>query len=199
MRIKQTLAAFLTLASVLSCAACGSQSSSSTRTSSTSSDSDSYAKWLDDRLGDNVGKVTIGVGNDAKYGIDMSDFEDDGYIIRNIGTETLIFGKTDSGLDRAVRKYAKNVEAGTAIENVTFHEGTRIEKLTLFGTFAFKTDNDDLFEFSLESVKASPLSLGYVTYDLHASDKNENNVMTEYERNFSEQGIPIKYLEAIKE
>ena len=134
MRIKQTLAAFLTLASVLSCAACGSQSSSSTRTSSTSSDSDSYAKWLDDRLGDNVGKVTIGVGNDAKYGIDMSDFEDDGYIIRNIGTETLIFGKTDSGLDRAVRKYAKNIEAGTAIENVTFHEGTRIEKLTLFGT-----------------------------------------------------------------
>ena len=67
------------------------------------------------------------------------------------------------------------------------------------GIFAFKTDNDDLFEFSLESVKASPLSLGYVTYDLHASDKNENNVMTEYERNFSEQGIPIKYLEAIKE
>ena len=67
------------------------------------------------------------------------------------------------------------------------------------GIFAFKTDNDDLFEFSLESVKASPLSLGYVTYDLHTSDKNENNVMTEYERNFSEQGIPIKYLEAIKE
>lgn len=67
------------------------------------------------------------------------------------------------------------------------------------GIFAFKTDNDDLFEFSLESVKASPLSLGYVTYNLHASDKNEYNVMTEYERNFSEQGIPIKYLEAIKE
>ena len=67
------------------------------------------------------------------------------------------------------------------------------------GIFAFKTDNNDLFEFSLESVKASPLSLGYVTYDLHASDKNEYNVMTEYERNFSEQGIPIKYLEAIKE
>ena len=130
MRIKQTLAAFLTLASVLSCAACGSQSSSSTRTSSTSSDSDSYAKWLDDRLGDNVGKVTIGVGNDAKYGIDMSDFEDDGYIIRNIGTETLIFGKTDSGLDRAVRKYAKNVEAGTAIENVTFHEGTQSSRFS---------------------------------------------------------------------
>lgn len=66
------------------------------------------------------------------------------------------------------------------------------------GTFAFKTDNDDLFEFSLESVKASPLSLDYVTYDLHSSDKNEDNVMTEYERNFSEKGIPIKYLEARK-
>lgn len=66
------------------------------------------------------------------------------------------------------------------------------------GTFAFKTDNDDLFEFSLESVKSSPLSLEYVTCDLHASEKNGGNVMTEYERNFTEQGIPIKYLEAVK-
>ena len=74
MRIKQTLEAFLTIASVLSCAACGSQSSSSTHTSSTSSSSDSYAKWLDDRLGDNVGKVTIGLGNDKDYGIDIVRF-----------------------------------------------------------------------------------------------------------------------------
>lgn len=66
------------------------------------------------------------------------------------------------------------------------------------GMFIFKTDNDELFDFSLETVEQSPLTLGFVTRDLHNSEKAEQNVMTEYERNFSEQGIPIKYLEAIK-
>lgn len=67
------------------------------------------------------------------------------------------------------------------------------------GMFIFKTDNDDLFDYSLETVEQSPLTLGFVTRDLHNSERAEQNVMTEYERNFSEQGIPIKYLEAIKE
>ncbi|MBE6709058.1 MAG: tRNA (guanosine(46)-N7)-methyltransferase TrmB [Ruminococcaceae bacterium] len=67
------------------------------------------------------------------------------------------------------------------------------------GMFIFKTDNDELFDYSLETVEASPLKLGYVTRDLHNSERAENNVMTEYERNFSEKGVPIKYLEAIKE
>lgn len=67
------------------------------------------------------------------------------------------------------------------------------------GMFIFKTDNDDLFDYSLESVEASPLKLGYITRDLHNSDRASVNVMTEYERNFSEKGVPIKYLEAVKE
>jgi hypothetical protein len=33
-----------------------------------------------------------------------------------------------------------------------------------------------------------------VTRDLHGSEWNEGNVMTEYERNFSEQGMKINML-----
>lgn len=66
------------------------------------------------------------------------------------------------------------------------------------GSFCFKTDNVDLFEFSVESVRASALELVFVTDDLHASERNETNIMTEYERNFTGQGIKIHMLEARK-
>ena len=66
------------------------------------------------------------------------------------------------------------------------------------GKFVFKTDNDGLFEYSLETVGASELDLIYHTFDLHASERAETNIMTEYERNFSEKGVKIKMLEAVK-
>ena len=161
MKIKQIIASVLAGATIFSLAACGSGTADiggNTGISSTSSDADSYARWLTYRLGEIEDTVVIGVGNDAKYGIDMSDFEDDGYIIRNIGTETLIFGKTDSGLDRAVRKYAKNVEAGTEIEDVTFHEGHRIGKLTLFGA--------DISEFTIVYTSGSNANMLFAVDEL---------------------------------
>lgn len=66
------------------------------------------------------------------------------------------------------------------------------------GTFRFKTDNVQLFDYSLETVKDSELELVYQTRDLHASEKNEDNIETEYERNFSAKGFSINYLEAVK-
>ena len=59
------------------------------------------------------------------------------------------------------------------------------------GVLRFKTDNVGLFDFSLEEVEAMGLTLSAMTRDLHASEKNEGNVMTEYERNFSEKGQVI--------
>ena len=61
-----------------------------------------------------------------------------------------------------------------------------------------KTDNRVLFEFSLESFAENGFDVRNVTFDLHASEFNEGNIMTEYERNFSEQGLPICRLEAYK-
>ena len=62
------------------------------------------------------------------------------------------------------------------------------------GYIRFKTDNVGLFDFSLEEIGAMGLTPEIVTRDLHASEWNEGNVMTEYERNFSEQGMAINML-----
>ena len=62
------------------------------------------------------------------------------------------------------------------------------------GTLRFKTDNVGLFDFSLEEIEAMGLVPEIVTRDLHASEWNEGNIMTEYERSFSELGTPINML-----
>ena len=58
----------------------------------------------------------------------------------------------------------------------------------------FKTDNAALFDFSLEEISAMGLVAEVVTRDLHASEWNADNVMTEYERSFTEQGMKIHML-----
>ncbi len=54
----------------------------------------------------------------------------------------------------------------------------------------FKTDNKNLFEFSLNSFAEEDFKMRDITFDLHNSDFLDN-VMTEYETRFSEQGMPI--------
>lgn len=66
------------------------------------------------------------------------------------------------------------------------------------GVIRFKTDNVGLFDFSLEEIEAMGLKPSIVTRDLHASEWNEGNIMTEYEENFSSQGININMLELRK-
>ena len=59
-----------------------------------------------------------------------------------------------------------------------------------------KTDNDLLFEYSLDSFKNHGYSIRNISYDLHK--ENIDNVETEYEEKFSKEGIKIKYVEVIK-
>jgi tRNA (guanine-N7-)-methyltransferase len=66
------------------------------------------------------------------------------------------------------------------------------------GVIRFKTDNVGLFDFSLEEIEAMGLVPTIVTRDLHASEHNEGNIRTEYEENFSSQGIKINMLEVRK-
>lgn len=63
------------------------------------------------------------------------------------------------------------------------------------GEVFFKTDNKNLFEFSLNEFCADNWKLSNITLDLHNSDF-EGNIMTEYEKKFSEKGMPIYRLEA---
>lgn len=60
------------------------------------------------------------------------------------------------------------------------------------GTVEFKTDNRELFEFSLEEVKEQGWELIASTFDLHnQKEMMQGNVMTEYEEKFSSMGNPI--------
>ena len=59
------------------------------------------------------------------------------------------------------------------------------------GILRFKTDNVGLFDFSLEEFEDFGAKILWQTRDLHNTEKNADNVMTEYEKNFSDKGTPI--------
>ena len=59
-----------------------------------------------------------------------------------------------------------------------------------------KTDNQLLFEYSIESLSQFGFKLKNISLDLHKSEF-EGNIMTEYEKMFSEKGLPIYRLEAV--
>ena len=48
------------------------------------------------------------------------------------------------------------------------------------------------------SINPAPLTLTFTTEDLHASERAAANVMTEYEKNFTAQGVKIRALEAYR-
>lgn len=75
------------------------------------------------------------------------------------------------------------------------------EVLTAGGELEFKTDNRDLFDFSLEQIRENGWTLQFHTFDLHGADENfcdsgAAGIMTEYEEKFAAQGNPICMLKA---
>ena len=67
--------------------------------------------------------------------------------------------------------------------------------LTKDGVIYFKTDDDELFEDSVVYFEEAEYNILYITRDLHNSDII-GNIVTEHEKMFSDEGVPIKYLEA---
>ena len=64
------------------------------------------------------------------------------------------------------------------------------------GEVHFKTDNAELFDYSLRSLQEAGWEVSQVTRNLHAELPPEGNVMTEYEERFSSLGQPIHRLVA---
>ena len=60
------------------------------------------------------------------------------------------------------------------------------------GEIHFKTDDDELFEESLDYFKESGFEITDISYDLHNSHI-QNNILTEHEIRFAAEGIKIKY------
>lgn len=61
-----------------------------------------------------------------------------------------------------------------------------------------KTDNDELFEYSLQVLKDYGYDLVSITRDLYHEEIVGDNIPTEYEKKFVQQGISINRLEAVK-
>ena len=59
-----------------------------------------------------------------------------------------------------------------------------------------KTDNIDLFNYSVESLEDYGYNITYKTNDLHST--KEDIITTEYEDKFTKMGVKINYLECIK-
>lgn len=67
------------------------------------------------------------------------------------------------------------------------------------GVVEFKTDNRELFCFSLEQVEQAGWKLYASSFDLHQDNElNVGNVMTEYEQKFSGMGKPIYKLITVR-
>jgi tRNA (guanine-N7-)-methyltransferase len=66
--------------------------------------------------------------------------------------------------------------------------------LTANGEIHMKTDNNDLFEYSVEQLKEGNWEFLMLTRDLHGSLYAPNNIMTEYEERFVNEGKKINKL-----
>lgn len=67
------------------------------------------------------------------------------------------------------------------------------------GEIFFKTDDPKLFSFSIGEFEHAGLYLSNLTTDLHAEVGNDDNIRTEFEQKFADQGVPICRVEARKE
>ena len=66
------------------------------------------------------------------------------------------------------------------------------------GCVEFKTDNQALFEWSVETIPEAGWKIVRLTRDLHAELEAAENVMTEYEEKFSSRGQKINKLVAVR-
>lgn len=62
------------------------------------------------------------------------------------------------------------------------------------GHIEFKTDNEGLFEFTLEQIAEAEMEILEMSRDLHNSEFAENNIPTEYEDKFAGKGKNINYV-----
>ncbi len=91
--------------------------------------------------------------------------------------------------------YPKSKHEKKRLTNKTFLMKYK-EILKKGGEIHFKTDNDELFDFSLEVLKELGIEYKGMTRDLHASDlkNDETGSLTFYETRFIKEGIKTKYV-----
>ena len=87
-------------------------------------------------------------------------------------------------------------KARHAKRRLTYHKrlANYKEVIGTEGLIEFKTDNDALFEFSLEEIELGGFEVLEVTRDLHNSEFASKEITTEYEDKFRNGGKNINYV-----
>ena len=150
--------------------------------------------------------LELGCGKGTFMAVHGSDNPNINYIAIDIKDEVLLLAKIDTILDSndKIERIYINFCNPWPKDRHKKRRLTHTRQLTKYrdflvdgGEIHFKTDDDELFEESLEYFKECNFEITYITRDLHNSGY-EYNVVTEHEEMFSKQGIKIKFLIAKK-
>ncbi len=66
------------------------------------------------------------------------------------------------------------------------------------GAIEQKTDSRPFFDYSLRMYREQGFEVTDAVYDLHASEYAKDNIVTEYERRFTDMGLPVCYCRAVR-
>lgn len=128
-----------------------------------------------------------------KAGIDK--IENVKLLVHNVENISEVFDENDEA-DRIYINFCNPWPRGKHKKRrLTFPKKLMVYKtfLTEEGEIWFKTDDDELFEESVEYFNETGYEITYITWDLHESGFEENTE-TEHEKMFSDMGIKIKFL-----
>ena len=128
-----------------------------------------------------------------KAGIDK--IENVKLLVHNVENISEVFDENDEA-DRIYINFCNPWPRGKHKKRrLTFPKKLMVYKtfLTEEGEIWFKTDDDELFEESVEYFNETGYEITYITRALHESGFEENTE-TEHEKMFSDMGIKIKFL-----
>jgi tRNA (guanine-N7-)-methyltransferase len=138
--------------------------------------------------------VTSAMENAQKYGVENVRF-------LNIRAECLPCYISEHSVEKIYLNFSTPLpKLGYVTQRLTYRGFLETYKKLLKdgGQIVQKTDNRDFFDFSLEEYRAADLELRELTYNLHENGNPEWNIVTEYERKWVEQGLPIHRVVAVK-
>ena len=128
-----------------------------------------------------------------------NDIENILLIRANIEKISDVFGENDR-IDRIYINFCNPWPKGKHHKRRLTHP-RQLEQYKTFlkqkGEIYFKTDDDELFNESIQYIQSSGFKIINKTFDLHEETIFEENIETEHEKMFSDEGIKIKALIAV--
>lgn len=112
----------------------------------------------------------------------------------NVPAEILCCYLPEKSLDTLYLNFSTPLPESTrAKQRLTSPRFLEIYKKLLVrgGKIIQKTDSEPFFDYSLEQFALNGFVCGEITRDLHHSEYAADNIVTEYEAHFSQQGLPI--------